>query len=66
MKPSTSDEIYTLSIPKGLELDRTSYLELYYFMSLNRKLEERLSNLYRQNQVVGGLYSSLGQEGCSV
>jgi TPP-dependent pyruvate/acetoin dehydrogenase alpha subunit len=66
VKPSTSDETYTLSIPKGLELDRTSYLELYYFMSLNRKLEERLSNLYRQNKVVGGLYSSLGQEGCSV
>lgn len=66
MKPSTSDQTYTLSLPQGLELDRTSYLELYYFMSLNRKLEERLSNLYRQNKVVGGLYSSLGQEGCSV
>jgi pyruvate dehydrogenase E1 component alpha subunit/2-oxoisovalerate dehydrogenase E1 component alpha subunit len=66
VKPSTSEETYTLSVPKGLELDRTSHLELYYFMSLNRKLEERLSNLYRQNQVVGGLYSSLGQEGCSV
>jgi pyruvate dehydrogenase E1 component alpha subunit/2-oxoisovalerate dehydrogenase E1 component alpha subunit len=35
-------------------------------MALNRKLEERLSSLYRQNKVVGGLYSSLGQEGCSV
>ncbi|HEX6791054.1 MAG TPA: thiamine pyrophosphate-dependent dehydrogenase E1 component subunit alpha [Candidatus Krumholzibacteria bacterium] len=65
MKPSTSEE-YTLTIPEGLALDRTSHLELYYFMSLNRKLEERLSNLYRQNKVVGGLYSSLGQEGCSV
>ncbi len=66
VKPSTSDAPYTLTIPTGLELDRTSYLELYYFMSLNRKLDERLSNLYRQNQVVGGLYSSLGQEACSV
>jgi TPP-dependent pyruvate/acetoin dehydrogenase alpha subunit len=65
VKPSTSDT-YTLSLPKGLELDRTSYLELYYFMGLNRKLEERLGHLYRQNKVVGGLYSSLGQEGCSV
>jgi len=65
-KPSTSEEPYTLAIPPGLELDRTGYLELYYFMSLNRKLEERLSNLYRQNKVVGGLYSSLGQEACSV
>jgi len=66
VKPSTSESPYTLTIPAGLALDRTSYLELYYFMALNRKLEERLSNLYRQNQVVGGLYSSLGQEGCSV
>jgi pyruvate dehydrogenase E1 component alpha subunit/2-oxoisovalerate dehydrogenase E1 component alpha subunit len=66
VKPSTSDETYTLSIPNGLELDRTSHLELYYFMALNRRLDERLGNLYRQNQVVGGLYSSLGQEACSV
>lgn len=64
-KPSTS-EAYTLAVPEGLELDRTSHLELYYFMALNRKLEERLSILYRQNKVVGGLYSSLGQEACSV
>lgn len=64
-KPSTSDR-YTITAPEGLALDRTGYLELYYFMTLNRKLEERLGILYRQNQVVGGLYSSLGQEGCSV
>jgi TPP-dependent pyruvate/acetoin dehydrogenase alpha subunit len=65
VKPSTS-EIYSISAPGTLDLDRTGYLELYYFMLLNRRLEERLSNLYRQNKVVGGLYSSLGQEGCSV
>ena len=64
-KPSTSDH-YTLRAPDGLALDRTGFLELYYFMSLNRKLEERLGVLYRQNKVVGGLYSSLGQEACSV
>ena len=65
VKPSTS-EPYTLTMPETLTLDRTSHLELYYFMALNRKLEERLSSLYRQNKVVGGLYSSLGQEACSV
>lgn len=36
--------------------------ELYRWMMLTRRLEERLVNLYRQNQVVGGLYRSLGQE----
>src|SRR4249920_3835753 len=35
-------------------------------MKLNRLVEERLTNLYRQGKVVGGLYRSLGQEGCSV
>jgi pyruvate dehydrogenase E1 component alpha subunit/2-oxoisovalerate dehydrogenase E1 component alpha subunit len=35
-------------------------------MKLNRMVEERLTNLYRQGKVVGGLYRSLGQEGCSV
>lgn len=64
-KPSTSDP-YTISVPESLTLDRTGRLELYYFMALNRKLDERLGVLYRQNKVVGGLYSSLGQEACSV
>lgn len=41
-------------------------LELYYFLKLNRGLEEKLSNLYRQGKVVGGLYRSLGQEACSI
>ena len=41
-------------------------LELYYFLRLNRGLEEKLSNLYRQGKVVGGLYRSLGQEACSI
>jgi pyruvate dehydrogenase E1 component alpha subunit/2-oxoisovalerate dehydrogenase E1 component alpha subunit len=41
-------------------------LELYRFMRLNRVVEERLVNLYRQGKVVGGLYRSLGQEATSV
>ena len=42
------------------------HLELYYYMKLNRTLEEQLVRLFRQNKVVGGLYSSLGQEATSV
>jgi TPP-dependent pyruvate/acetoin dehydrogenase alpha subunit len=49
-----------------LTLTREQQLELYYFMRLNRALEERLELLVRQNQVVGGLYRSLGQEAISV
>ena len=60
---------------KNFPLDRTEMqqsptreqqLELYYFMRLNRALEESLERLVRQNQVVGGLYSSRGQEAISV
>jgi TPP-dependent pyruvate/acetoin dehydrogenase alpha subunit len=41
-------------------------LEIYYFLRLNRLLEERLLTFYKQNKVVGGLYRSLGQEAISV
>ena len=45
---------------------REQHLELYYYMQLNRQLEERMVRLFRQNKIVGGLYSSLGQEATSV
>ncbi len=49
-----------------MPLSQPQHLELYYWMQLNRKLEDALTNLFRQNKVVGGLYSSLGQEAVSV
>jgi pyruvate dehydrogenase E1 component alpha subunit/2-oxoisovalerate dehydrogenase E1 component alpha subunit len=47
-------------------LTREQQLELYRYMKLNRMVEDRLSNLYRQGKVVGGLYSSRGQEAISI
>jgi len=64
-KQSTSKP-WRIDVPHGLSLDALEHMELYYFMLLNRRLEDRLSSLYRQNKVIGGLYSSLGQEACSV
>ncbi len=52
--------------PSADRLTRGQLVELYYFLKLNRGLEEKLSNLYRQGKVVGGLYRSLGQEACSI
>ncbi len=49
-----------------MALSRQQYLELYYWMQLNRKLEDLLTVMFRQNKVVGGVYSSLGQEATSV
>jgi TPP-dependent pyruvate/acetoin dehydrogenase alpha subunit len=47
-------------------LTREQHLELYYYMKLNRSLEERLVNLFRQNKLFGGVYLSTGQEAISV
>ncbi len=41
-------------------------IDAYYYLKLNRAVEERLLLFYKQNKVVGGLYRSLGQEAISV
>jgi pyruvate dehydrogenase E1 component alpha subunit/2-oxoisovalerate dehydrogenase E1 component alpha subunit len=48
------------------ELTRQQYLDLYHYMRLNRAVEDMMVKLFRQNKIVGGLYSSLGQEAISV
>jgi TPP-dependent pyruvate/acetoin dehydrogenase alpha subunit len=48
------------------QLTRQQYLDLYYYMRLNRAVEDTMVKLFRQNKIVGGLYSSLGQEAISV
>jgi TPP-dependent pyruvate/acetoin dehydrogenase alpha subunit len=49
-----------------MKLTRAQLHEIYYFLRLNRRVDEQLTNLYRQGKVVGGVYSSLGQEAISV
>jgi TPP-dependent pyruvate/acetoin dehydrogenase alpha subunit len=41
-------------------------LEIWQLLQKNRMVEERLGLLYRTGKVVGGLYTSLGQEGISI
>jgi TPP-dependent pyruvate/acetoin dehydrogenase alpha subunit len=50
----------------AFSLTRDEHLELYYYMRLNRELEAQMARLFRQNKILGGLYSSLGQEAISV
>jgi TPP-dependent pyruvate/acetoin dehydrogenase alpha subunit len=45
---------------------RSVQLEMYYYLRLTRALDERAQVLYRQSKVVGGLFSSLGQEAISI
>ena len=49
-----------------VKLTRSQLHDLYYYLRLNRRVDEQLSSLYRQGKVVGGVYSSLGQEAISV
>lgn len=48
------------------DLAHTQLHDIYYYLQLTRQVEQVLTNLYRQNKVIGGLYRSLGQEGCAV
>ncbi len=47
-------------------LSREEQWRMYRFLQLTRRLEDRLSTLYRRGKFVGGAYSSRGQEGESV
>ena len=47
-------------------LGRGRLLAIHRFLRLNRMLEDKLTALYRQGRITGGLYSSLGQEAISV
>ncbi|MAF27160.1 MAG: thiamine pyrophosphate-dependent dehydrogenase E1 component subunit alpha [Gemmatimonadota bacterium] len=61
--PSTS------SPPPGIEaaaLSPSAKLEIWQHLQRNRMVDERLGLLYRTGKVVGGLFSSLGQEAISV
>jgi TPP-dependent pyruvate/acetoin dehydrogenase alpha subunit len=58
--------LVTDTFPMSASLTREQSLELYYFLRLNRSLEELLARLFRQNKIFGGLYGSRGQEAISV
>ncbi len=47
-------------------LSTDDLLRLYYFMSLNRALEDRLIALYRQSVITATVFTSRGQEATSV
>ncbi len=63
--PSTP-AVSTKPAPTPAGLARAQLLEIYRYLRLTRTLEERLTALYRQSKVIGGLFRSLGQEGESV
>lgn len=46
-------------------LTKERCLEIYRWMLFHRRMEVTLENLYKQGQVVGGVYFGLGQEACA-
>jgi pyruvate dehydrogenase E1 component alpha subunit len=48
------------------DLSPEHLLRLYYYLKLTRSLEDRLTILYRQGKILGGVYLSTGQEAVSV
>ncbi|MBI2682548.1 MAG: thiamine pyrophosphate-dependent dehydrogenase E1 component subunit alpha [Acidobacteriales bacterium] len=54
------------AIRESKYLNKDQSLEIYRYMLLNRKMEQALENLFKQQKVIGGVYLGLGQEGCSV
>ncbi len=66
MTVSQATRLLTGERMKNVELSRQQHLDLYYHMRLNRAVEDTMVKLFRQNKIVGGLYSSLGQEAVSV
>lgn len=49
-----------------MDIDKKDLLKLYYYLKLTRFLEDRITNLYRQGRIAGGVYTSNGQEAISV
>ena len=48
------------------KLSKKQLAELYYYMILNRALDDRISSLYKQGKFQGGAFVSRGQEATSV
>lgn len=48
------------------DIKRSDLLEMYFYLRLTRSLEDRITALYRQGRIVGGVYTSHGMEAIAV
>src|SRR5687768_6393657 len=60
--PSSAYSTASFTAMAGPEPGRDVALRMLYFMKLQRAVEERIVNLYRQSRIVGGVYTGLGHE----
>ena len=64
--PSTGKRAPAPGVAVDTALTSEKRNELLYWLKLNRALETRLANLFKQGKVLGGLYRGVGQEAISV
>jgi len=48
------------------DIKRADLLQMYYYLRLTRALEDRVTALYRQGRIMGGVYTSNGMEAIAV
>jgi pyruvate dehydrogenase E1 component alpha subunit len=48
------------------EIKRDDLRHMYYYLRLTRAVEDRITALYRQGRIVGGVYTSYGMEAIAV
>lgn len=48
------------------DIKRSDLLQMYYYLRLTRTLEDRITALYRQGRILGGVYTSHGMEAIAV
>ncbi|MCF6158805.1 MAG: thiamine pyrophosphate-dependent dehydrogenase E1 component subunit alpha [wastewater metagenome] len=49
-----------------MDIKRDDLLQMYYYLRLTRRLEERITSLYHQGKILGGAWTSNGTEAVSV
>ena len=49
-----------------MDIKREDLLQMYYYLKLTRRLEDRISSLYHQGKILGGAWTSNGTEAISV
>ena len=55
-----------MDLVKKWPLTRQQKLDMYYYMVLNRGVEDQMVRMFRQNKILSGIYQSLGQESISI
>ena len=55
-----------MDVETAEDIKRADLVQMYYYLRLTRMLEDRITALYRQGRIVGGVYTSNGMEAIAV